>query len=289
MTTDEARQLDDIGRAIDAAEPVSTASRATARRELNLYLDAIGKYLPAWFCRMVIRLRRPSRWPSSHRDLAAAGGWQLAVVPAGAWLVDAAPRLDHHIARSARAAATAASRFPMGRSPLEGVATARSFNRRMMESRVAHRDAAGEGTCCCAKTSTRSETSVHRVERLDEARVSVKIERDDAETLVTDLGLLVEQSRRIFLAELDRLIFCQLKAAGRSVEVSQIGHAKTVLLHFNSPRVSRIRSSQNLAATSFAHFIIRRGRSKAMTSGVTSNHRASPCNQAVIHGRVPTN
>jgi hypothetical protein len=77
VTTVEARRLGEIGRAIDAAEPTSTASRATVRRELN------------------------------------------------------------HIAGSARAAATAASRFSMVGSPLEGVATARSFNQRMMESRVA--------------------------------------------------------------------------------------------------------------------------------------------------------
>ena len=31
------------------------------RRELNLYLDSIGRYLPARLCRWVIRLRRPSR------------------------------------------------------------------------------------------------------------------------------------------------------------------------------------------------------------------------------------
>jgi hypothetical protein len=28
---------------------------------LNLYLDRIGRFLPAWFCRFVIWLRRPSR------------------------------------------------------------------------------------------------------------------------------------------------------------------------------------------------------------------------------------
>jgi hypothetical protein len=60
---DNAKRIDGVEQAIATAEPSSTASRKTVRRELNLYLDAIGKYLPAWFCRMVIRLRRPSRLP----------------------------------------------------------------------------------------------------------------------------------------------------------------------------------------------------------------------------------
>jgi hypothetical protein len=34
---------------------------AAVRRELNLYLDSIGRCLPAWFCRSIIWLRRPSR------------------------------------------------------------------------------------------------------------------------------------------------------------------------------------------------------------------------------------
>ena len=89
MTTDEARRFDDIGRAIDAAEPVSTASRATARRELNLYLDAIGKYLPAWFCPMVIRLRRPSRWPARIAiSLLLVAGSLLSFLPVlGLWML----------------------------------------------------------------------------------------------------------------------------------------------------------------------------------------------------------
>lgn len=36
-------------------------SNLAIRRELNLYLDSIGRYLPARFCRWVIWLRRPSR------------------------------------------------------------------------------------------------------------------------------------------------------------------------------------------------------------------------------------
>jgi hypothetical protein len=58
------RGLDSVERAIATAQPSSAASRKTVRRELNLYLDAIGKYLPARFCRMVIWLRRPSRLPA---------------------------------------------------------------------------------------------------------------------------------------------------------------------------------------------------------------------------------
>ncbi|MDQ8729397.1 hypothetical protein [Bradyrhizobium sp. LHD-71] len=38
-----------------------SASDAAVQRELNLYLDSIGRYLPARFCRFVIWLRRPSR------------------------------------------------------------------------------------------------------------------------------------------------------------------------------------------------------------------------------------
>ena len=89
MTTDEARRFGDIGRAIDAAEPASTASRTTVRRELNLYLDAIGKYLPAWFCRMVIRLRRPSRWPARIAiSLLLAAGGLLSFLPVlGLWML----------------------------------------------------------------------------------------------------------------------------------------------------------------------------------------------------------
>jgi hypothetical protein len=59
----KAARIDGVEQAIATAEPASTASRKTVRRELNLYLDAIGKYLPARFCRMVIWLRRPSRLP----------------------------------------------------------------------------------------------------------------------------------------------------------------------------------------------------------------------------------
>jgi hypothetical protein len=38
-----------------------TAAARTVQRDLNLYLDRIGKFLPTWFCRSVIWLRRPSR------------------------------------------------------------------------------------------------------------------------------------------------------------------------------------------------------------------------------------
>src|SRR5262245_37014907 len=55
--------VDSVERAIAGTEPPAIASPRTIRRELNLYFDAIGKYLPDWFCRMAIRLRRPSRWP----------------------------------------------------------------------------------------------------------------------------------------------------------------------------------------------------------------------------------
>ncbi len=55
---------------------------------------------------------------------------------------------------------------------------------------------------------------MHRVDRLDEAGVSGLVEGDDAEALVADLRLLVEQARRILPAELDRLVVRQLKTAG---------------------------------------------------------------------------
>jgi hypothetical protein len=89
VTIDEARRLAGIERTIDAAEPASTASRTTVRRELNLYLDAIGKYLPAWFCRTVIRLRRPSRWPARIAiSLLLVVGGVLSFLPVlGLWML----------------------------------------------------------------------------------------------------------------------------------------------------------------------------------------------------------
>ena len=89
MTIDKARRLASIERTIDAAEPAPTASRATVRRELNLYLDAIGKYLPAWFCRTVIRLRRPSRWPARIAiSLLLVVGGLLSFLPVlGLWML----------------------------------------------------------------------------------------------------------------------------------------------------------------------------------------------------------
>lgn len=38
-----------------------SADDAAVQRELNLYLDRIGRYLPRWFCRLIIWVRRPSR------------------------------------------------------------------------------------------------------------------------------------------------------------------------------------------------------------------------------------
>jgi hypothetical protein len=39
----------------------SALSDGAVRRELDRYLNKIGAYLPAWFCRTVVRLRKPSR------------------------------------------------------------------------------------------------------------------------------------------------------------------------------------------------------------------------------------
>ena len=38
-----------------------TMNDGAVRRELDRYLNAIGAYLPAWFCRSVVWLRKPSR------------------------------------------------------------------------------------------------------------------------------------------------------------------------------------------------------------------------------------
>jgi hypothetical protein len=39
----------------------ATINDGAVRRELDRYLAAIGAYLPVWFCRTVIWLRKPSR------------------------------------------------------------------------------------------------------------------------------------------------------------------------------------------------------------------------------------
>jgi hypothetical protein len=85
----DARRAARIEREIETAEPSSTATKATVRRELNLYLDAIGKYLPAWFCRAVIRLRRPSRWPARVAiSLLLVVGGLLSFLPVlGLWML----------------------------------------------------------------------------------------------------------------------------------------------------------------------------------------------------------
>jgi hypothetical protein len=83
-----------------------------------------------------------------------------------------------------------------------------------------------------------SGTSVNRIDWLNETRLACLIEGDDAKALVADFRLLVEQPRGILPAELDRLVVGQLETAGGGIEVRKVRDAKTVLLHFNSPRVS---------------------------------------------------
>ena len=39
----------------------SGLTNAAVRRELNHYVNAIGRHLPAWFCRLVVWVRQPSR------------------------------------------------------------------------------------------------------------------------------------------------------------------------------------------------------------------------------------
>lgn len=61
MTIDSAERAQVIGRPAPARRKRLSRNDAAVRRELNLYLDSIGRYLPARFCRFVIWLRRPSR------------------------------------------------------------------------------------------------------------------------------------------------------------------------------------------------------------------------------------
>ena len=60
------------------------------------------------------------------------------------------------------------------------------------------------------------------------------VERHDAQALIADFGLLIEELRCVFPAKLHGLVLGPLKASRGAVEVGQIGHAKTVLLHGRS-------------------------------------------------------
>ena len=68
----------------------SRAEEATnARRELEQYVDAICSHLPAWACRTLVWLRKPSRW--AVRIVAAlllVLGGLLAFLPVlGLWML----------------------------------------------------------------------------------------------------------------------------------------------------------------------------------------------------------
>jgi hypothetical protein len=49
--------------AVEDAEFASDTGARDAQRELEAYVDAICARLPSWFCRWLVWLRRPSRWP----------------------------------------------------------------------------------------------------------------------------------------------------------------------------------------------------------------------------------
>lgn len=89
MPHDKAQHVGQIEREIEGGMPTAKASARTVRRELNLYLDAIGKYLPARFCRMLIRLRRPTRWPARVGvSLLLVVGGLLSFLPVlGLWML----------------------------------------------------------------------------------------------------------------------------------------------------------------------------------------------------------
>ena len=59
------------------------------RRELDRYLTAIGAYLPAWFCRTVVWLRKPSRLPARAAValLLIAGGFLSFLPVLGLWML----------------------------------------------------------------------------------------------------------------------------------------------------------------------------------------------------------
>ena len=75
-----------------AVEPTTFAPNervADMQRELERYVDAICARLPEWFCRMLVWLRRPSRWPVriAVSLLLVIGGF-LAFLPVlGLWML----------------------------------------------------------------------------------------------------------------------------------------------------------------------------------------------------------
>lgn len=75
--------------AIKPTEFTSTSSAPEVRHELDDYVDLICSHLPNWFSRMIVWLRRPSRWPLRiFVSLLLVIGGLLAFLPVfGLWML----------------------------------------------------------------------------------------------------------------------------------------------------------------------------------------------------------
>ena len=92
MTIDSAGRAAAMPRLADALPVRKDPSRmndGAVRRELDRYLNAIGRYLPGWFCRTVVWLRKPSRVPARIAvALLLVGGGLLSFLPVlGLWML----------------------------------------------------------------------------------------------------------------------------------------------------------------------------------------------------------